>query len=531
LQKNGDPVRREAVAAAGGQGDLGKLKGLQNRIRKTLKLAPQEGAIEYQGRWYTWAEIDAVVQAVDAALTDAGLAPNGGAGILLRNTPSVAGAMLSILASDRCLITLNPHHPDGNLAEDIRKLRPAAVIADAQDWRRDAVCAAVREVGAAALELTGDFSDPVRRLPGLETVGPGEHFVPAPDVGVYMLTSGTTGTPKRIPLTRSSILATLEGAAKQYEKNRTLGDEPVLRKAVMIHQNSLTHVAGLWGLINGVMGGFRICMLDKFNVAEWRRAIAIHKPRVASLPPSAIRMLLESDVSKDELASLIALRSGTAPLDADTIDTVIERWGIPVLTGYGSTEFTGVAGWQIDDFRRNWKAKRGAAGKLSPLYEARVRDVETDEILPPGQEGVLELRGDHAWGGQWVRTTDLAVLDADRYLWIKGRLDNAINRGGFKVHGEEIAQALNQHPDVREAVVVGIPDKRLGEVPAAAVVLRAGGAITAPELRTWARERLLPYQVPAAFRFVDDLPRTASQKPMLPAIRALFEDAAAATEG
>lgn len=530
MQKNGEPARRETGAVGGAEDNRSKLDVLQRRIRKTLKLAPQEGTIEYQGRWYTWAEIDAVVQAVDAALSDAGLAENGGAGILLRNTPFVAAAMLSILASDRCLISLNPHHPDGNLAEDIRKLRPAAVIADAQDWRREAVCAAVRDVGAAAVELTGELSEPVRRLRGLETVGTGEHFVPAPDVGVYMLTSGTTGTPKRIPLTRSSILATLEGAAKQYEKNRTLEDEPTLRKSVMIHQNSLTHVAGLWGLINGVTGGFRICMLDKFNVADWRRAIATHKPRVASLPPSAIRMLLESDISKEELASLTALRSGTAPLDADTIDAVIERWGIPVLTGYGSTELTGVAGWQLDDFRKNWQAKRGAAGKLSPLYEARVRDVETNEILSPGQEGVLELRGDHAWGGQWVRTTDRAILDADRYLWIKGRLDNAINRGGFKVHGEEIAQTLDRHPAVRESVVVGVPDKRLGEVPAAAVVLRADGAITESELRAWARERLLPYQVPASFRFVDELPRTASQKPMLPAIRALFEVEAAAPE-
>jgi acyl-coenzyme A synthetase/AMP-(fatty) acid ligase len=497
------------------------MTNFQDRIRKTLTLAPTEPAIEYRGEWHSWGELAAIVAGVDAALRQAGLPSDGAAGLVMRNSPQVCGAVLSLIASDRCLVTLNPFYPDATLAEDIRKLRPPVVIAPEGDWKRAAVREAVREVGAAGVELTDDGG--VRLVEGLQAAGAGEHFTPDKDVGIYMLTSGTTGPPKRIPLTRSRILKTLEGAARQFEKNRTLDDEPVLRKAVMIHQNSLTHIAGLWGLINGVMGGFRICLLDKFNAAEWRRAIAVHKPKIASLPPSAIRMLLETDITKDEIASLVALRSGTAALDADTIDEVMRRWDLAVLTGYGSTEFTGVAGWQIDDFRKNWKAKRGAAGRLSPLYEARVLDIETGEILPPGAEGVLELRGDHVWDGKWVRTTDRAVLDADKYLWIMGRLDNAINRGGFKVHGEEVAETLNRHPAIRESCVVGVPDKRLGEAPVAAVVLRQGAELTEEALRAWARERLLPYQVPVAFRFVNDLPRTPSEKPMLPAIRALFQ--------
>ncbi|MBV9996507.1 MAG: AMP-binding protein [Caulobacteraceae bacterium] len=496
------------------------------RIRKTLKIDPQATAIEFRGEWMSWGELGRIVEGVDAALAQAGLPADGGAGLVMRNTPPICGAVLSLIASDRCLITLNPYYPDATLAEDVRKLRPAAVVASKMDWERPAFREAAREIGAAGIEIAEDGA--VRLVPGLEAIGPGEHFQPEEDVGIYMLTSGTTGPPKRIPMTRHRILKTLEGAAQQFEKNRTLEDEPVLRKAVMIHQGSMTHVGGLWNLISAVMGGFRICLLDKFNAAEWRRAIAVHKPRAAGLPPSAVRMLLDTDATKEELSSLVALRCGTAPLDADTIDAVWDRWGLAVLTSYGSTEFTGVAGWQIDDFRKNWKAKRGAAGRLNPIYEARVRDLETDEILPPGKEGVLELRGDHVWNGQWVRTTDRAILDEDKYIWIKGRLDNAINRGGFKVHGEEIASVLNQHPDVREACVVGVPDKRLGEAPAAAVILRDGGRLTEEELRAWAREHMLPYQVPVRFVFVDDLPRTASEKPMLPAVRALLAEAAEA---
>jgi len=497
-----------------------------NRIRKTLKIDPAADAIQFEGKWHSWGEIGKIVEGVDAALEQVGSAKDGAVGCILRNTPRHAGLILSVVASDRCLITLNPFYPDDTLAADIRKLRPPVIAAASEDWARPALMDAAREVGAAGIELTGNPDAPVRIVEGLEKVTGKDLFKPDPGVVIYMLTSGTTGTPKRVPLTRTRVLKTLE-LALRFEKNRTLDDEPVLRKAVTIHQGAMVHIAGLWGMISAVMGGFKICMLDKFNLAEWRRAIAEHKPRVASLPPSAMLMLLESDATAEEFESVIAFRSGTAPTSVETIDRCWEKFGKPLLTNYGSTEFTGVSGWEIADWKANWDSHRGSVGKIAKEYDARVINPETGEELPPGTEGVLELRGDFLWDGKWVRTTDLARIDADRYLWITGRTDNAINRGGFKVHGEEIGQILEKHPDVREACVVGIPDRRLGAVPAAAVVLREGAHLTEDELRAWARQHMLPYQTPTAFKFIDDMPRTPSMKPKIIAIKALFETEAA----
>jgi long-chain acyl-CoA synthetase len=140
-------------------------------------------------------------------------------------------------------------------------------------------------------------------------------------------------------------------------------------------------------------------------------------------------------------------------------------------------------------------------------------------------EGVLELSGGQVSDGSWIRTTDRAVLDADRFLWIRGRYDNAIIRGGFKVHADDVSAVLEQHGAIPEAAVVGIPDQRLGEVPAAAIILANGAnAPSEGELATFLKERLLPYQVPARFIYVDELPRTTSMKPSLPAVRALFAD-------
>jgi long-chain acyl-CoA synthetase len=494
-----------------------------NRIRKTLRIEPAAPAIQHKGRWRTWGELGAIVEGIDAALEAAGSAPDEAVGAILRNTPEHAGLVLSLTASDRCLVTLNPFYPDETLAEDIRKLRPPVVAATSQDWARPALVAAVREIGAAAIELTGDAERPVRLVEGLHRITGKDLFKPDPDVAVYMLTSGTTGTPKRVPLTRERVLKTLE-LALRFEKKRSLDGEPVLRETVTLHQAALVHIAGLWALISAVMGGFRICMLDKFDLAEWRRAIAEHRPRVATLPPSAMLMLLESDATADEFETVIAFRSGTAATSPETVDRCWARFGKPLLTNYGSTEFTGVAGWEIDDWKANWETHRGAVGRVAKEYDARVVDPQTGAELPFGAEGVLELRGDFLWEGQWVRTTDLARIDADRYLWISGRTDNAINRGGFKVHGEEIGQILEQHPDVREACVVGISDPRLGAAPAAAVVLREGASLSEEELRAWARAHMLPYQTPVRFRFVADLPRTPSMKPQIVAIRALLEE-------
>ena len=149
---------------------------------------------------------------------------------------------------------------------------------------------------------------------------------------------------------------------------------------------------------------------------------------------------------------------------------------------------------------------------------------ESGAVLEYGEEGVLEMRAAQFGNGvEWLRTTDRAMIDADGFLFIRGRADNAIIRGGFKVHPDDVVAVLEQHPAIREAVVVGIDDPRLGAVPVAALILRAKALRPSDsELTGFARQHLLPYQVPVRFLFVEDVPRTPSMKPALPQVRELF---------
>ena len=320
-------------------------------------------------------------------------------------------------------------------------------------------------------------------------------------------------------------------SALAYEKGRGEDAAPRLRAGVQILHGPISHIGGLWHAINTIAAGRAICLIERFNVQEWIDAVVRHRPKVASVPPAGLRMILEAKAPKESFASLSGLISGTAPVDHSLIQAYLDAYDLPILTTYGATEFSGaVAGWGLADFRAHYHRKPGSVGRLQRGVEGRVVDPDSGEVLPPGAEGLLELRSKQLPDPvNWLRTSDRAAMDEEGFLWIHGRADNAIIRGGFKVHPDTVVKAIESHPAVREAAVVGIPDARLGEAPAAAIILRAGAPRPdEAELSAFLRERLLPYEVPTLFRFVDDLPRTSSLKPQLPALRELLTSPEAA---
>jgi acyl-coenzyme A synthetase/AMP-(fatty) acid ligase len=170
------------------------------------------------------------------------------------------------------------------------------------------------------------------------------------------------------------------------------------------------------------------------------------------------------------------------------------------------------------------KRKLGSVGRPLPGAQLRVTDPETGAVLPAGKEGILEVISPRI-GPDWIRTSDVALLDEDGFLFHRGRADGAIIRGGFKLLPETIERALLLHPAVSAAAVVGVPDTRLGEVPAAAIQLKPGFAPPAPtELEAHVRAHVLATHVPVKWRFVEDLPRNRSMKTDRPAVQRLFEE-------
>jgi acyl-CoA synthetase (AMP-forming)/AMP-acid ligase II len=185
-----------------------------------------------------------------------------------------------------------------------------------------------------------------------------------------------------------------------------------------------------------------------------------------------------------------------------------------------------VAGWTLTDYQNYWTAKRGSVGRANTGAQLRVVD-DAGTQLGPDQVGLLEVKpGQLGRSAQWMRTTDLARIDADGFLWIVGRADQAIIRGGFKVMPDDVRVALEGHPAVAGAAVVGRPDARLGETPVALVELRDSAATDTDTLLEYLRTRLARYEIPTEIAIVGTIPRTPSGKADLSEIRRFFEESA-----
>jgi acyl-CoA synthetase (AMP-forming)/AMP-acid ligase II len=159
-----------------------------------------------------------------------------------------------------------------------------------------------------------------------------------------------------------------------------------------------------------------------------------------------------------------------------------------------------------------------------PGVGLRVRAPQGDAILGPGEEGILEVVSPRM-GPEWIRTSDIAVIDSDGFLFHRGRADGAIMRGGFKLLPETIEHALLLHPAISAAGVVGVADSRVSEVPAAAIQLKSGAPMPeVDDLEAHLRLHLPSTHIPAHWRFVDTLPKNASFKIDRPGLKRLFED-------
>lgn len=489
---------------------------LAARIEAILGVDPGADAVEFGGTWTTWGTLSTVARGVSDNLRSAGLPPGAPVGLVLRNDPAMIAAILGVLLARCCIVTLNPSHGDEGLGHDIRDLRLPAVVACGADWDR----AGVIESAKGALGIRVSVTDrPVEVVEGLESPGDGPFRESDPTVAVEMLTSGTTGPPKRIPLTYSAFERTISAAGTHYGSSDDTATR--LRRGVMIVSSPLVHMSGLFRTLLYVCQGRQIALLPRFTVDDFIDLVTRHRPKAVSLVPTAMAMVLEADVDAVVFDSVKVVTSGTAPLSVSLQETFEDKYGVAVLPSYGATEFAGgVAGWNLKLHREWAQSKRGSVGRPQPGREIRIVAVDEGRVAAAGEQGVIEVR---TAGGVWVRTTDLGRLDSDGFLFIDGRTDDVINRGGFKVTPSDIVAALRSHPAVRDAGVTGLADERLGAVPVAAVECVEGQDVTADGLLTYLRGRLSRYQVPAGLKIVDELPRTPSMKVSQPAIRALFE--------
>jgi long-chain acyl-CoA synthetase len=487
---------------------------LCEQVARTLRNAPA-GGLEIKGITTAWSEVARIAGRIDDALSAAGLGPGTVVGILGRNDLFCAATFLALLASRRCIAILNPFRPQPLVVADANATDVAATLIEEIDVDSGAWDAAKGHV--FILHQNGIVSS---HRAGTPTAMLGRQ-----EAAIWVPTSGTTGVPRRIALRADTVSRALQEIAMFHCGFGDLalppGDMPPL-----IQYSPLAHIGGALTLARAGAEGRSAVLLQKFDPAEWAEVIRRRKVRTTGLPPAMMRMTLDANVSPANLDSLVSVWSGSAPVDPLVEDAFTDRYGLPVLGNYGATEFCGaVATWSLAEYHQHREQKPPAVGRIWPtVASARVVDPDTHLPLCLGEVGVLEMQV-HRVGPNWLRTNDLAAMDEQSFLFLHGRADSAINRGGFKIVPDIVATALRRHPDITEAAVVGIDDARLGQIPVAAVEAPAGAAkLSEADLIAFARTQLPSYQIPSRILVLAALPRTPLMKVDLQAVRGLFAE-------
>jgi long-chain acyl-CoA synthetase len=482
---------------------------LAEHLQRVDHSLAESAALLWEGTWWTWSDLHHVgVSVLEASASMAHSRSWARVGILARNRPGIAATILTVLARGACIVIFDPLDGATQVAADAAANQVDLVVMSLDDFRRLDDGGSLEHIGAevvVAPDISAGNPDRVlRRTCSANPDNRGRHD----DAAVSMRTSGTTGRPKRVEISWDELDHSLGGARRQLghdwppQVQARAGTVPIVMP--------ISHHSGLvYGLLLPLLEGRRVALMDRFEPTRWAEVVRDNEVVLSALPPAALRMILDADVPTAWLASLRAVRCGTAPLDTQTTIEFERRYDVAVLRAYGSTELGGVTSFTLADHRTFASTKAGTVGRANPGVELKIVDARTRDAVPAGVEGQLLVRI-IGRGPDWVATNDRATLDDDGFLYIGGRLDDVIIRGGLKIAPGEVESALRSHPRVRDVAIVGIPDERLGQVPAGLVVVETG--TDTQELLSWVRERVGPYRTPAVLLTVPALPRTNSLK-------------------
>jgi oxalate---CoA ligase len=446
-----------------------------------------------------------------------GFGPASRLAMILPNGPEAAVAFLAA-ASCAAAAPLNPAYLESELEFQLSDLRADAVIV--LDGGDSAATRVARSMGIRLLRIA---IEPLSARGWLQLKDCDNaatniiHEAPASDHPALLLhTSGTTSRPKLVSLSQSNL------AASAYNIANWLGVSPADR---CFNIMPLFHIHGLVGaLLSSLAGGGSIVCGEGFVAPTFLAALHTFRPTWYTAVPTMHQAILargEADPSLCVATSLRLIRSSSAAL-APQVAAALERlFGVPVVEAYGMTE----AAHQICCNPLPPAPRKFGSVGLPAGPEIAVMD-ERGQLLAPGATGEIVIRGENvirgyennpktdlaAFSNGWFRTGDLGMVDGEGHVILAGRIKEIINRGGEKISPRQVDEVLLQHSAVAAAVTFAIPDPRLGEEIAAAIVLRDGATITAHALMQFMAGRIADFKVPRRIVFVEQIPQGPTGK-------------------
>ncbi len=502
---------------------------------------PDARCIDFLGRGYSYAEVARMADRAAEGFRKLGVRRGVKVGLFLPNCPHYVAAYYGAMKAGGTVVNFSPLYNADELADqvedsgteimvclDVAQLYPTiAEVLERTAIRRlvvgsltevlprgkamlyrlfkakerSKVAADDRHIRFAALLDNGGLKDP----PAIDPE----------DIALLQYTGGTTGTPKGAVLTHANLTANAQ-QVNAVDPRAGGGDDRILGALPLFHVFANTCV-----LNRTVLGGGEMVLLPKFDAGQALKAIARRK--VTSVPgvPTMYRVLLDHpEIGRYDLSSIRVCVSGGAPMPAELKQRFEAATGAVVVEGYGLTESAGVVATNPYEGMN----KAGSIGLPLPGTDVRIageiHNFDTDrgrrevgEIQVAGPQVMREywdksLETDNVFDEDYLRTGDIGYIDDDGYIFIVDRLKDMIAVGGFKVFPSRLETLLYSHPAVKEALVIGVPDLKLGERPKAFVTLQDGESVTAEELCGWLNARVGKHERAIAVEVRASLPKT-----------------------
>ncbi|RMD93265.1 MAG: malonyl-CoA synthase [Alphaproteobacteria bacterium] len=489
----------------------------QNHLAQGLRAgsAGREDAVfidaPHSGLSLTYRDFFANAKRMAAALVRAGVRPGDRVAVQVPKTVEMLELYVGCVLAGAVLLPLNPAYTDDEMAYFLADAEPALLVCDPA--RQAGLAPIARRHGARAV-LTVDATGAGSLRDARDAQTPG--FEPLPrgpeDLAAILYTSGTTGRSKGAMLSHRALRSNSETLRDVWRFTET---------DVLIHALPIFHTHGLFVATNvAMMAGAQMIFLPRFDAAE----VVAHMPRATALmgvPTFYVRLLEEPGLA-EAARSMRLFISGSAPLLPETHRRFEKLTGLAILERYGMTETNMNTSNPHDGERRP-----GTVGFPLPGVELRITRPGSDEALPPGEAGMIEVRGPNLFSGYWRMpektaeemradgwfiTGDLGRIGADGYVEIVGRAKDLVISGGFNIYPREIEEIIDALPGVAESAVIGVPHPDLGEAVVAVVVPEADAQLDTDALAAAIAPRLARFKQPRAWVIAPELPRNTMGK-------------------
>lgn len=451
----------------------------------------------------TYADLQAQAEGYASLIREQGLSAVAYVG---ENSPYAVALLFGCSIAGASYVPVNYRWTDAQLAEALGRLAPLGLVADERSAPRVAGLPGVVPLGDPAAVVPGGAAD--------------RSTSNAP--AVLLFTSGTSGTPKVVVLRDHHLVPYVVSTVEFLNAGP---DEAILVSVPPYH------IAAVSSVLTSVYAGRRMVLLPAFGPEEWVGTVRRERVTQAMVVPTMLNRILDvAEADRLGLPSLRHLSYGGGRMPVPVVERAMRLMpDLDLVNAYGLTETSSTITLLGPDDHREAaasadpavRARLGSVGKALPTVEIEVRD-DAGRAVPAGRAGEVWVRGDQVSGEYlshsatdgdgWYPTRDHGHLDEDGYLYLHGRADDVIVRGGENIAPAEVEERLLEHPTVAEAAVVGVPDTEWGERIEAFVVPSLGAVVDEHDLREWVRAGLRSTRVPEVVHVRDELPYNETGK-------------------